>query len=249
MITVESLASSSNGNLYRITSGRHQLLLEAGLPISEIKKRLCYQLSRLDGCFITHEHGDHSTGARRLADAGVQLYMTLGTAKALKFDYYKPAEELACGGHVGIVSAEEGTFTLKNFWQITPFKVIHDAAEPVGYMIADGYGDTLVFATDTYVIPVKFKKINVLMIECNYAPGIVQERLEEGSISRKQADRLLHSHMSINSVVAFLRANKEALKDCRQIYLLHGSARNGMPKLFKDVVQGLTGIPTVVCER
>lgn len=237
MIKVESLASSSNGNLYRLTSGKHQLLLEAGLPLGEIKRRLDFKLSRLDGCLITHEHGDHSKGALKLAEAGVLLVMTNGTAKALKL----PPK------YTKIVSAE-GMTTLKE-WLITPFKVIHDAAEPVGYLISDNDGDTVVFATDTFVIPVKFEKINILMIECNYAPNIVEQRLNEGTISHKQADRLLHSHMSINSVVSFLKANKTALKACRQIYLLHGSAQNGAPTEFKKTVESITGIPTIVCER
>ena len=87
-----------------------------------------------------------------------------------------------------------------------------------------------------------------LMIECNYLPSKLDYYLENGGISFKQANRLLHSHMSLDSVLSWLKQNKEALRYCRKIYLLHGSKKNGDPKVFKEAVQKATGKVVEVCE-
>jgi len=50
------IASSSRGNAYRISDGKTSLLLECGVPAREIQKALQFQLHKIDGCLITHEH-------------------------------------------------------------------------------------------------------------------------------------------------------------------------------------------------
>ena len=75
MIEVEAIASSSNGNCYRLISGTHELLLEAGLPLKAIKEAVKFQLGRLDGCLVSHEHSDHSASVAQLLHAGVDVYM------------------------------------------------------------------------------------------------------------------------------------------------------------------------------
>ena len=56
---IKVLASGSSGNAYRISDGETALLLDAGIPIRVIKEALNFQVRNLDGCLITHEHGDH----------------------------------------------------------------------------------------------------------------------------------------------------------------------------------------------
>ena len=48
MIEVEVFNSSSNGNCYRLISGSSQLLIEAGIKLSDIRKKTEHQLGRLD---------------------------------------------------------------------------------------------------------------------------------------------------------------------------------------------------------
>lgn len=236
MIEIQVIASSSNGNCYRLVSGQHQLLLEAGLPIQQIKKACGYQLGWLDGCLISHAHGDHSQAVPHLIKAGVDVYMSAETARALG--------EKAVGA---TVLAEDKAVSIgKRYWTIKTFPLYHDAP-CIGFLIYDNE-DSLVFATDTFVVPkLCIGAIGQLMIECNYLPEVLDQRLEAGNVNFKQAERILHSHMSLDSVLLFLHHNKEAMRYCRRIYLLHGSRDNGDPERFKLAVQRATGKEVVVC--
>lgn len=55
-----SLASSSKGNAYLVQSdGLAPLLIEAGIPIKQIREKLYahgVSLSDLAGCLLSHEH-------------------------------------------------------------------------------------------------------------------------------------------------------------------------------------------------
>lgn len=83
MIEVEVFNSSSNGNCYRLISGSSQLLIEAGIKLSDIRKKTGHQLGRLDGVLVSHEHGDHAKSVMQLIDNGVVVYMSEGTKAAL----------------------------------------------------------------------------------------------------------------------------------------------------------------------
>lgn len=237
MIEVEVIASSSNGNCYRLISGKHQLLLEAGVSIQQIKKACGYQLGWVDACLISHHHADHSQAAAQLIKAGVDVYMSAETAQALG--------EKAVGATV--LMEGKAIKVGRNYWTIKSFPLYHDAP-CIGFLIYDEE-DSVVFATDTFVVPkLDVGCIGQLMIECNYLPEILDQRLEAGEVNFKQAERILHSHMSLNSVLLFLHHNQEAVRFCRRIYLLHGSRDNGDPERFKLAVQRATGKEVVVCE-
>lgn len=236
MIEVKAIASSSNGNCYCLTSGRHQLLLEAGLPIKKIKEAVGFNMGKLDGCLISHEHNDHSKSVRALVDAGVDVYLSKGTALALG------------ANSVGTTILTLGRVTrIGGHWTVRPLLAYHDAAEPLMFLIADS-DDFLLFATDTYAIPYKFNVICQLMIECNYLPDKLDERLADGNVSFKQANRILHSHLSLDGVIEFIKFNKYALRHCRKIYLIHGSRDNGCPEVFKNAVQRASGKQVIVCD-
>ncbi|MDT3426107.1 phosphoribosyl 1,2-cyclic phosphodiesterase [Paenibacillus forsythiae] len=138
MIDIQCLGSSSAGNAYRITDGQTALLLEAGFPYKAIQRALQFHMSEIAGCLITHEHGDHSRAAADIMRAGIPVYTSRGTAEALKLS----------GHRLRPVTALE-TFTVGS-WTILPFGVEHDAAEPLGFLLADQDGDKLVFLTDSY---------------------------------------------------------------------------------------------------
>ena len=59
MINIKVLASSSKGNCYMIDDSKTSLLIEAGIPIKKIKQGLNFKLHEIEGCIISHEHGDH----------------------------------------------------------------------------------------------------------------------------------------------------------------------------------------------
>lgn len=58
------LGSNSKGNGYILEGKSQTLLLEAGLPLKDVKEALKFDLSRVVGGVVSHLHGDHSKYAK-----------------------------------------------------------------------------------------------------------------------------------------------------------------------------------------
>lgn len=235
MITITTLASSSKGNCYRIDDGSTPLLLEVGIPYKEIQKKLDFKTREIKGCLISHEHKDHSKAAADVMKAGIDCYMSQETAEAIE----------AAGHRVKIIKAQQ-QFTIGT-WTILPFEAQHDAAEPLGFLLANQAGEKLLFATDTYYVKYRFHGLTHIMIECNYAPDILQANVEAGKVPVAMKNRLLQSHFSLDNVKEFLKAND--LSQVREIHLLHLSDGNSNADRFKSEIQRLTGKMVYVAER
>lgn len=231
---VKVIASGSSGNAYRISDGKTQLLLDAGIPLKRIAQALDFRVRDLAGCFVTHSHGDHSKAAKELAKAGIDVYTSQGTldACALSGHRFKPVKALK--------ELRVGTFT------VLPFDVQHDAPEPLGFLFSSNHsGEKLLYFTDTYYIKYRFSGLTHIMGECNYSMDIVQKSVENGYIPRDLVPRLIKSHMSLEHFLELLRAND--LSRVREIYLLHLSQNNSDENRFKEAVQRLTGTAVYVC--
>ena len=50
------LGSGSSGNSYILEASDGILLIEAGIPLMEVKKALRFDLSKVRGCLISHRH-------------------------------------------------------------------------------------------------------------------------------------------------------------------------------------------------
>lgn len=229
---VQVLASGSKGNCYVIQGKKDKLLLECGITFKKIKQGLNFDLSNIVGCLITHEHKDHCKSIGEVVRAGIDVYTARETADVLGVDSYrlKPVQP-------------------KQQCQIGEFKVLffdteHDAVNPLGFLIQDGTGEKLLFVTDSYYCKYKFTGVNYMMVECNYDENIINQNLEEGRLYKSHYNRLLKSHMSFESCKEFLRAND--LSNCKEIYLLHTSDRNSDPDVFREEIQEMTGIKTIV---
>jgi phosphoribosyl 1,2-cyclic phosphodiesterase len=227
MIEISVLASSSRGNCYRVTDGSTPLLLECGIPFKEIQRGLDFRSLEIAGCLISHEHKDHSKAVKDVIKSGIDCYMSQGTANAIG----------VVGHRVRIIKARK-QFKLGS-WTILPFETQHDAAEPLGFLLANHEGDKLLFATDTYYVKYRFQGLSHIMIECNYSLEILRENVSNGLVPSKLKNRLLQSHFSLENVKGFLNAND--LSRVQEIWLLHMSDGNSDAERFKREIQGLTG--------
>lgn len=54
------LGSNSQGNCYLLVGRDEVLIIEAGIKFAEVKKALNYDISKIVGCLISHEHNDHA---------------------------------------------------------------------------------------------------------------------------------------------------------------------------------------------
>lgn len=234
MIEIRSFASSSAGNAYLVTDGRSPLLLDAGLTIRELKVATGHKLSTLAGCLVTHEHMDHARAAADLMRAGVDVYMSAGTAEALGLT----------GHRLRIVRALEQIQI--GSWTALFFDTIHDAAEPLGFLLASG-AEKVLYLTDSAYCRYRFRGLTRILIECNHALDILNANVESGAVPAAMKRRVMKSHMSLDTVKGFLRAND--LSRVREIVLIHLSDGNSDAGRFKKEVQQLTGKPVWVAEK
>lgn len=237
---IEVLGTGSSGNCYKVKIGKATLLLECGLPYKVIQKKLNFKISEIDACLVTHEHMDHAKAIKDLMKAGVDCYMTKGTAEALKVKGHRLNT---------FRKDDKGQGYCWKFFsdiQILPFEAVHDVAEPVSFFIkTKDKKESLVFVTDTAYLKYKIPECDVLMIECNYVKAKLDENVRLGNINTSLRNRIVKNHLSLESLVEALRA--ASLDRCRKIYLLHLSDGNSDEKLIKITIQETTGIEVVVC--
>ncbi|APC46464.1 metallohydrolase [Aeribacillus phage AP45] len=232
MIEINTLATGSKGNAYHVTDGHTSLLLEAGIPFKDIRRKLNFQTSNIAACLISHEHKDHCKGLNDVLKAGIDCYMSAGTAEAIGVKHHR----------IKTVEAKK-QFQLGT-WTILPFDVQHDVSEPYGFLLMNQQGEKLLFATDTYYIKYKFKGLTHIMVECNYSLKILNENIATGRVPKVMRKRLLRSHFSLENVKDFLKAND--LSRVQEIWLLHLSDNNSDEEFFKREIQELTGKMVVV---
>lgn len=227
MIEVQALASSSKGNCYRVTDGSTSILLECGISYREIQKGLHFKMSEVAACLVTHEHNDHCKAIKEVMKAGIDCYMSKGTAEAIGVSSHRIK-------NVKVKEAfQVGT------WTILPFDVEHDVSEPLGFLLTNKVGDKLLFATDTYYVKYRFKGLTHILVEANYSLEILNENILNGSVPQVMKKRLLRSHFSLENVKEFLLAND--LSKVQEIWLLHLSDSNSDEDLFKKEIMKLTG--------
>ncbi|USD81972.1 MBL fold metallo-hydrolase [Bacillus safensis] len=227
MIEIKAISSSSKGNCYRVTDGKTPLLLECGITFKEMQRAFDFDMS-FAGCLITHEHGDHCKAIKDVLRAGIDCYMSPGTAQALGVENHH---------RINLVKARQ-TFRIGT-WLIMPFDVQHDVSEPYGFLLANEDGDKLLFATDTYYIKYKFPGLTHIMVECNYSEAILNANIESGRIHKSMRNRLIQSHFSLENLKTFLDAND--LSKVQEIWLLHLSDTNSHERLFKQEIAKQTG--------
>ena len=235
MITVETLGSSSKGNCYRLLSGGRSILLECGLPWKEIRKKLNFQTTDLDGCLVSHSHGDHARSIDEAMKAGIDVYATDETFVGMDIPVENHrSKSINPGQH----------FHVTRHWAVLPFETVHDTPGSVGFVIKDA-DDTLIFLTDTAYCKYMFPGWpTIIMIEANFSESILQQNVDDGAIDPARAKRVRENHMSIERVIDFLSVND--LSRCREIRLIHLSDGNSDAELFKRMVQECTGVPTYV---
>lgn len=241
MIEIKPLASSSAGNCYMIDDGHTKLLLEAGIRFREIQIGLEFRLSQVAACLISHEHADHSKSAKDLIKAGIDVYASLGTLTALNLS-----------GHRAIAIKALKQFKVGT-WTILPFDVTHDAAEPLGFLLANQAGEKLVFITDSAYSKYTFTGLTHILLEVNFVESLVNRNIDEEQdpehkeFLMMRRSRLRKSHFSLENAVEFFRAND--LSKVREIFILHLSDGNSDEQLIKNTIMGVTGKPVFIAQR
>ncbi len=230
-----SIASSSSGNCIYVGSEATHLLVDVGISAKRIEaglKEIGLKMGDIDGILITHEHADHIAGLGvLLRKYEIPVYATRGTIGAIvnnrSLGYVD--EELLCE------IRPDQRFGLKDV-NVSPFRISHDAAEPVAYKVC--YGSKRVgICTDLGVyndyIVENLRGMDALLLEANHDVNMLQvgpypyylkQRIlgERGHLSNENAGRLLSRIVHDN---------------LKTIMLGHLSKENNIPDLAYEAVR------------
>ncbi|HET7772891.1 MAG TPA: MBL fold metallo-hydrolase [Burkholderiaceae bacterium] len=235
-----SLGSGSEGNalLVEYDSGLGlaptRILLDCGFGLRALTARLAERSlapSDLHAIFITHEHGDHVSGAytvaRRIA---APLFMSRGTY-------------LSSGGEGEGVEARfirAGEVQPIGDIEVTPWAVPHDAREPLQYSFSAG-GRRLVVLTDLgSITPGVLRMVggaDALVLECNHDETMLRQ--SDYPPSLKQRILGAWGHLSNTQAAALLaEADTRCLK---AVHAAHLSQSNNRPDLARAALATALG--------
>lgn len=217
--------TGSSGNFSIITDGNSYLAIDAGLKIDKCQQISKYQLHKINGIIITHNHSDHISHLKDFIKMGKVVYAPedvwhkIGNLGAYK-RYCKSLSSLRTKG------IEIGSFIIK------PFKVKHlnsDLTEcnNYGYLIYSKVTkEKMLWITDCAYINNTFPPVDYICIECNYVDIENYTEEELNYISNISVEkRRFDSHLSLSRCIKFLK--KQDLSKIKFIKLLHLSESQG----------------------
>ena len=225
-MVLKVLGSSSQGNCYILENKNEALIIEAGVRFIEVKKALGFDIRKVSGCLITHQHNDHAKYIKAMMESGFPTLALeeVWTAKGVT------------GSRAYCIERGKG-YRFGRF-KVLPFDACHDVP-CVGYLIDHPETGRIMFLTDSCMCEYVFPGLNQVMIECNYSDAKLVEAINAGRTLPSQRERLMTSHMELNTCKGFLCAND--LTNVANIVLLHLSDNNSDEKHFVSEIERLTG--------
>ncbi len=229
-MTISVLGSGSRGNTTFVRTEQVRFLIDAGMSRREIAKRLEFigeDPDGIDAVFITHEHNDHACGLKTiLKEIPARAYMTWGTSHALH------AEEYELNGS-SIVAITPGVAFMVGDAEVLPFRVPHDAAEPVAFSIRSG-GVIIRQLTDIGYMPdnvaEQLQSSHVLILESNHDLEMLRVGPYPWSLKQRLMGR--NGHLSNAAVGRFVREQYDGTAE--HILLAHLSSKNNHPELARQ---------------
>ena len=220
---VTNLASGSKGNATIIETEDLNILIDAGLPLSTLKKRLKRPFPKIDILIITHTHSDHIKG--------IESFIKMYNPKV-----YTGKNDLEEKLKNKINIRNEKKITIKNI-EIETFNLSHDVP-CIGLLIKEKDKE-LVYITDTGYIREKLleklKNKDCYIIESNYD----EEMLMNGPYPfyLKQRIRKPEGHLSNEDTYRYL---KTLVGDkTKYINLAHLSEENNNPEIVEKTIVNL----------
>lgn len=222
----KTIGSGSSGNSYLLTSSTGRtLVIECGVRFSEIKQALKFNLRSVEGVLVSHGHSDHCKSAKDVTAAGLNIFCLKASSDNFAFSNHRIKN---------IVPGKQ--FELGEF-KVLPFAVEHDIP-CLGFLIYHPECGRTLFLTDSFMVKQRFNNLNNIIIEANYGEDILEEKLNSMAMPEWRGDRLIKSHMSIETCLGVLKAND--LSKVNSIVLIHLSDSNSDRDQFKKRVEDQT---------
>ena len=225
------LASGSSGNAALLATENTRILVDAGLSMRELRKRLAAigeDLSRIDAILITHEHSDHVSGLPVLArnqDVRATIYLTRLTAPAIDWGEVPPPRlepfQAGVGFQIGDI-------------EVQSFGIPHDAIDPVGFAF-EAQGVRIGVATDLGYLPESIKyhlrRMDLLLLEANHDLDMLKVGPYPWSVKQRVMSRV--GHLSNLGMSDYLMQD---LDSCTaNLVLGHLSEHNNHPAIVQMI--------------
>lgn len=229
---IDILASGSSGNCIAIRTRQTIIMIDAGIAKTKIEKRLLEVGIRADhitAVLITHAHNDHIKGLPLANKYRIPVYASFGEWKGIS----GVDDELQ-----RTLETTHGKYDMVEFEDVHvyPFKVHHDAYEPLGYSIEDDIGNRCCVVLDTGHVDREMLEMmegNIYIIESNHDPAMVEASDYPLSIQSRILSDI--GHLSNEQTAAALKRLIRGRGE--RIYLTHLSSNNNMPALARMTVE------------
>lgn len=221
------LGSGSSGNCYILDGGDEALIIEAGLPFMAVKKALDFNIRKIVGVVVSHEHKDHSKYAGEYEKAGIPVFKPYEKKEPMTF----------CSGCGFEIQAFDLTDKYGNFKHNNS-----DGSECpcYGFYIQHPESGVIVYITDTELIKWSFHGVNHFLVEANYSADLV----DPDAVNR---NHVLTGHMSLQTTLGFLQANNSP--ELRNTILCHLSEINADSKEFKRQAEKVVDCPVWIARK
>lgn len=230
-----SLSSGSSGNCYYLGTDEHAILIDAGIPVKQIKgylKDAGVPFEKIMAIFVTHDHADHIKALGNLGEkCHIPVYATRETHEGINNNYCMTEKLSSCVRYID----KEVPFLFHDF-VITPFEVPHDGTDNVGYRIVVD-GKVFCFVTDlghiTETVSGYILQANYLIMEANYD----EDMLRMGNYPQFLKERIVspRGHLSNKTTARFLAENMTP--DLKYVWLCHLSGENNHPEIAYKTVE------------
>ena len=207
------ISSGSQGNAYIVECKNETLLLELGVPFNDIMASLDYNIPKVVGAIVSHNHSDHANKNT--------------IAKMLKYGIPVYSCEEVSHANKGVTIAKKGRKTSIGGFKIQPIPLQH-SCECFGYVIETPDNQKIVFATDCCEFPFRVKNVNHWLIECNWSEEVLIDNMCNNAEMRSRHEQ----HLELNDTLFALKENFSPTMNT--IVLLHLSNGNSNERMFKS---------------
>lgn len=232
------LASGSAGNAAFLATSRTRILIDAGLSVKELTRRLAEigeSPEDIDAVVVTHEHSDHVAGLARFVrfrerkKKPVPVYLSRLTAPAIEWT--------GPDGKKTEAPAVVEKFQAGSGWMIgnvavQSFTIPHDAIDPVGFTFVSegvkvGVATDLGYVTES--LRVHLRRVQMLLIESNHDVDMLRVGPYPWSVKQRVLGR--NGHLSNDSTCGFLEQDMD--DGVQTLILGHLSEHNNHPEIVR----------------
>ena len=230
-----SIASGSSGNCICVGDDSTHVMIDAGISGKRIEagmNRYDYTTSDMAGLLVTHEHSDHVAGLGVISRKyHIPIYATAATIQAIRsmkslgsiddtlFHVIRPDEDFSIGS-----------------LEIHPFRISHDAADPVAYRIENTKSKVAVCTDlgyyDGYIVD-NLKGLDAMLLEANHDIHM----LEVGTYPYPLKQRILGEFGHLSNEASGKLLSQVLHDDIKHVFLGHLSHENNYPDLAYETVR------------